>query len=84
MVMVVSFCVLGVYNMANGLKRIAKILPEVWKDLEELNKRFDEREKANGQSNVLPTSDAGIRTVGRDNNESCSGCEKQSNTTTGE
>ena len=40
------------------LKRIAKILPEVWKDLEELNKRFDEREKANGRSDVLPTSDA--------------------------
>ena len=40
------------------LKRIAKILPEVWKDLEELNKRFDEREKANGRSDVLPASDA--------------------------
>ena len=40
------------------LKRIAEILPEVWKDLEELNKRFDEREKANGRSDVLPASDA--------------------------
>ena len=40
------------------LKRIAEILPEVWKDLEELNKRFDEREKKNGRTDVLPTSDA--------------------------
>ena len=71
--------------MANhGLKRIAKILPEVWKDLEELNKRFDEREKANGQSNVLPTSDAGIRATGNCNNGSSCKCTQSSNTTTGE
>ena len=57
--MVVSFCVLGVYNMANGLKRIAEILPEVWKDLEELNKRFDERERANESTTVLRPSDDG-------------------------
>lgn len=59
MVMVVSFYILGVYNMADGLKRIAEILPEIWKDLEELNRRFDERERANGRVDVLPTSDAG-------------------------
>ena len=70
--------------MANGLKRIAEILPEVWKDLEELNKRFDEREKANGQSNVLPTSNAGTRTTGNCDNGKCSCNQKQSNTTTGE
>ena len=59
MVMVVSFYILGVYNMANGLKRIAEILPEVWKDLEELNKRFDERERANESTTVLrPSNDA--------------------------
>ena len=59
--MVVSFCVLGVYNMANGLKRIAEILPEVWKDLEELNKRFDERERANESTTVLRPGNDGTR-----------------------
>lgn len=57
MVMVVSFYILGVYNMADGLKRIAEILPEVWKDLEELNKRFDERERANESTTVLRPGD---------------------------
>ena len=64
--MAIPFCILGVYNMENGLKRIAEILPEVWKDLEELNKRFDERERANGRVDVLPTSDAGTT---RDRNQ---------------
>ena len=64
--MAIPFCILGVYNMANDLKHIAEILPEVWKDLEELNKRFDERERANGRVDVLPTSDAGIT---RDRNQ---------------
>jgi len=46
--------------MANGLKRIAEILPEVWKDLEELNKRFDERErKANESATTLRPKDDG-------------------------
>ena len=43
--------------MANDLKRIAEILPEVWKDLEEFNKRFDERERANESTTVLRPSD---------------------------
>ena len=51
--MAIPFCILGVYNMANGLKRIAEILPEVWKDLEEFNRRFDERERANVTTTVL-------------------------------
>jgi len=59
MVMAIYFCILGVYNMANGLKRIAEILPEVWKDLEELNKRFDERERANESTTVLRPGDDG-------------------------
>jgi hypothetical protein len=43
-----------------GLTHISKILQDITNDLEELNKRFDEREreKANGRSDVLPTSDA--------------------------
>jgi len=65
--MAISFCILGVYNMANGLKHIAQILQEVWKDLEELNKRFDERERANESTTVLRPSDDGTtptRTTG--------------------
>ena len=54
--MAIPFCILGVYNMANGLKRIAEILPEVWKDLEELNKRFDERERLNESTTTLRSS----------------------------
>ena len=45
--MAIPFCILGVYNMANGLKRIAEILPEVWKDLEEFNKRISSFVKFN-------------------------------------
>ena len=55
MVMVVSFCILGVYNMANGLEHIAKILKEL---NEELKLDNDKWEQANGRSDVLPTSDA--------------------------
>ena len=64
--MAIPFCILGVYNMANGLKRIAEILPEVWKDLEELNKRFDERErKANESTTTLrPGNDGTTSTTG--------------------
>lgn len=52
--------------MATKLEHISVILEEVWKDLEELNKRFDERERLNGRINVLPTSDA---TTTRDGNK---------------
>ncbi len=53
--------------MANDLKHISHILEEVWKDLEELNKRFDERERANESTTVLrPGNDAttSTRTTG--------------------
>lgn len=57
--MAIPFCILGVYNMADDLKHISKILEEVWKDLEELNKRFDERERANESTTTLrPGNDA--------------------------
>jgi len=45
--------------MANGLRPVAEILEDVWKELKELNDRFDERERANGRP-ILPASDAGI------------------------
>ena len=45
--------------MATKLEHISHILEEVWKDLEELNKRFDERERANESTTVLrPGNDA--------------------------
>ena len=45
--------------MENGLRPVAEILEDVWKELKELNDRFDERERLNGRP-ILPTSDAGI------------------------
>ena len=53
--------------MANDLKHISHILEEVWKDLEELNKRFDERERANESTTVLRPGNDGTtptRTTG--------------------
>jgi hypothetical protein len=43
--------------MANGLRPVAEILEDVWKELKELNDRFDERERLNGRP-ILPGSDA--------------------------
>jgi hypothetical protein len=57
MVMVVSFCILGVYNMANGLEHIAKILKELNEELKLDNDKWEQAQ--NGRS-ILPTSDAGI------------------------
>lgn len=51
--------------MATKLEHISVILEEVWKDLEELNKRFDERERANESTTVLrPGNDATTSTTG--------------------
>jgi len=54
--MVVSFCILGVYNMANGLEHIAKILKELNEELKLDNDKWEQAQ--NGRSNVLPTSDS--------------------------
>jgi hypothetical protein len=51
--------------MSTELKPISEILEDVWKELKELNDRFDERERANGRP-ILPGSDAGIA---RDGNQ---------------
>jgi len=67
--------------MANGLEKIADILKRLNNELQLDNDRW---EKANGQSNVLSTSDAGTRTIGTNNNTCCGGCEKQNNTKLGE
>ena len=53
--------------MATKLEHISHILEEVWKDLEELNKRFDERERANESATVLRPGNDGTtptRTTG--------------------
>jgi hypothetical protein len=57
MVMVVSFCILGVYNMANGLEHIAKILKELNEELKLDNDKWEQAQ--NGRS-ILPAGDAGI------------------------
>ena len=57
--MAIPFCLLGVYNMANGLRPVAEILEDVWKELKELNDRFDERERANVTTTTLRPSDDG-------------------------
>ena len=70
-----------VFGVDMALKHIAEILRKLNDELKLDNDRW---EKANGQSNVLPTSDAGTRTVGTNNNTCCGGCEKQNNTKLGE
>ena len=58
--------------MATKLEHISHILEEVWKDLEELNKRFDERERVNESATVLrPGNDATTptKTTGESKNE---------------
>jgi hypothetical protein len=57
MVMVVSFCVLGVYNMANGLEHIADILKRLNDELKLDNDKFEER--TNVTTTILrPSNDA--------------------------
>jgi hypothetical protein len=57
---IVSFCVLGIYNMANDLKHISSILQEVYKDLKELNDKYDEQERKKNESatTLRPSNDA--------------------------
>ena len=53
---IVSFCFLGVYNMANGLEHIAKILKEL---NEELKLDNDKWERANVTTTTLRPSNDG-------------------------
>jgi hypothetical protein len=70
MSMVVYFCILGVYNMANGLRPVAEILEDVWKELKEFNDRFDKRERANESATTLrPGNDATTSTRGESKDE---------------
>jgi len=54
--MVVSFCILGVYDMSNGLEHIAKILKELNEELKLDNDKWEQAQ--NGRSDVLPASDS--------------------------
>jgi hypothetical protein len=62
--MAISFCVLGVYNMANGLRPVAEILEDVWKELKEFNDRFDKRERANESATTLRPGNDGATPAG--------------------
>ena len=53
--MAIPFCILGVYNMANGLEHIADILKRL---NDELKLDNDKWERANGRPDVLPASDS--------------------------
>ncbi len=45
--------------MATELKHISKILEEVWKDLKELNDKYEEQERIKNESTTLrPSNDA--------------------------
>jgi len=45
--------------MSTELKPISEILEDVWKELKELNDRFDERERANVTTTTLRPSNDG-------------------------
>lgn len=65
-----------IFGVDMALKHIAEILKKLNDELKLDNNKW---EKANGQSNVLPTSDAGTRTIRTSDNGCCGGCKKQSN-----
>jgi hypothetical protein len=62
MVMVVSFFILGVYNMANGLEHIANILKRLNEEFKLDNDKFEER--TNVTTTTLPPSDDGTASTG--------------------
>jgi hypothetical protein len=62
--MAIPFCILGVYNMANGLRPVAEILEDVWKELKEFNDRFDKRERENESATTLRPKDDGTAPTG--------------------
>ena len=64
MVMVVSFYVLGVYNMANGLEKVADILKKLNDELQLDN---DKWEKANESTTTLRPSNDGTTPTGEQN-----------------
>jgi hypothetical protein len=62
MAMVVSFFILGVYNMANGLEHIANILKRLNEEFKLDNDKFEER--TNVTTTALRPSDDGTAPTG--------------------
>jgi hypothetical protein len=52
--------------MATKLEHISKILEEVWKDLKELNDKYDEQERKQNESTTTlrPSNDGTTSTTG--------------------
>jgi len=52
--------------MATKLEHISKILEEVWKDLKELNDKYDEQERIKNESTTTlrPSNDGTTSTTG--------------------
>jgi hypothetical protein len=55
--MAISFCVLGVYNMANGLEHIANILKRLNEEFKLDNDKFEERTNVT-TTTLRPSDDA--------------------------
>jgi hypothetical protein len=65
--MAIPFCVLGVYNMANGLEEIANILKQL---NEEIKLDNDKWERSNVTTTILrPSNDATTSTRGESKDE---------------
>ena len=65
--MAIPFCILGVYNMANGLDEIANILKQL---NEEIKLDNDKWERENVTTTILrPSNDATTSTRGEIKNE---------------
>jgi hypothetical protein len=65
--MAIPFCILGVYNMANGLDEIANILKQL---NEEIKLDNDKWERANVTTTILrPSNDATTSTRGESKDE---------------
>ena len=63
--MAIYFCILGVYNMANDFNHISHILQEVWKDLKELNDKYEEMEREKNESTTVLRPSANATTSTR-------------------
>ena len=61
--MAISFCVLGVYNMANGLEHIADILKRLNEELKLDNEKW-EREQNESTTILRPGNDGTTSTRG--------------------
>jgi hypothetical protein len=66
--MAIPFCILGVYNMANGLEQIADILKRLNDELKLDNDKW-EREQNESTTTLRPGNDATTSTRGESKDE---------------